>query len=487
MASRSLILLAAAAATLATAGCRKPETGPIAVSAIGAPPRLANPAREPLDAASAFLIESSAEGLVRFDAGGDIEPGLAQSWALSNDGLHYAFRLARASWPDGSRVTAEQVVARLKAAASPASRNPLKPLLSAIDEIEAMTDEVLEITLKSPRLNYLQLFAQPEMGIVRGGRGLGPFLPRPQPDGSLLLVPTPPAEEERGEDAAVPLTPLVLRGEPAAVAAARFAAGGADLVLGGTVADLPIARAAAARPASLVFDPAGGLFGLSVAAREGPLARPEARQALAMAIDRPALVAALGVPGLQPRETLLPPGVEGLDSPAAAAWTASPLADRRAAAVRALAPILAGERLHVRVSLPEGPGYRLLFAYLRRDWAAIGVEAERVGPSAPAELRMIDEVAPVALASWYLRHFTCAAAAICDPAADEAMEAARNAPDPAGRRGFLQAADARLAAAAPFIALAAPVRWSLVSPRLTGFRANPFARHPGGELIRATP
>ena len=31
------------------------------------------------------------------------------------------------------------------------------------------------------------------------------------------------------------------------------------------------------------------------------------------------------------------------------------------------------------------------------------------------------------------------------------------------------------------------VRWSLVSPRLNGFRANPFARHPGGELIRPTP
>jgi len=229
------------------------------------------------------------------------------------------------------------------------------------------------------------------------------------------------------------------------------------------------------------------MLGLSFAAREGPLLRPEARQALAMAIDRSAIVAAFRVPGLQARETLLPAGVEGLDSPAAPDWTALPLAARRAAAARALAPLVGGGRMKVRVSLPDGPGYRLLFAFLRRDWATIGVEAQRVAPSEPADLRLIDEVAPVALASWYLRHFTCAAASVCDGDADQALEAARNAPDLETRRSLLQAADARLAAAAPFIAIAAPVRWSLVSPRLTGFRANPFARHPGGELIRGAP
>jgi peptide/nickel transport system substrate-binding protein len=444
------------------------------------------PAREPLDPASAFLIENTAEGLVRFDAGGDIEPGLAQSWILSDDGLRYTFRLARLSWPDGSRVTAEQVVQRLKAAGGPASRNPLKPLLGAIAEIEAMTDEVLEITLKSPRLNFLQLLAQPEMALLRAGQGIGPFIAQKRGDGSLLLAPPHhPDEEPVAGDR--PAMPLVLRGEPAAMAVARFQLGDSELVVGGSLADLPFARAGAAPGGSLVFDPVAGLFGLAVAAREGPLLHPEARQALAMALDRTALVAALRVPGLQARETLLPAGVEGLDAPATPDWTALPLPARRAAAERALAPLLKGARLRVRVSLPEGPGHRLLFAYLRRDWAQIGVDAERVGPAAPADLRLVDEVAPVPLASWYLRHFTCGAAAVCDGEADEALEAARNAPDQAARRGFLQAADARLAAAAPFIAIAAPIRWSLVSPRLTGFRPNPFARHPGSELIRAAP
>jgi oligopeptide transport system substrate-binding protein len=486
MASRFPLLAAAAAALLAAGGCRKDETGPVTISAIGAPPRIVDPSRQPIDPPAAFLIESTAEGLLRFDAGGDIEPGLAQSWILSNDGLRYTFRLARLSWPDGSRVTAAQVVQRLKAAGAAASRNPLKPLLGAIAEVEAMTDEVLEITLKSPRLNFLQLLAQPEMALLRAGRGVGPFVAEPRPDGSLLLAPPRGAEDE-AEGAETPPMPLVLRGEPAALAVARFQQGAVELVVGGSLGDLPVARAGDAPGNGPVFDPVAGMLGLSVAAREGPLLRPEARQALAMAIDRAAIVAASRVPGLQPRETLLPAGIEGIDSPAAPAWAALPLPARRSAAVRALAPLVGGGRMKVRVSLPEGPGYRLLFAFLRRDWAAIGVDAQRVGSAEAADLRLIDEVAPVALASWYLRHFTCAAAAICDGEADQALEAARNAPDLETRRTLLQAADARLAAAAPFIAIAAPVRWSLVSPRLTGFRANPFARHPGSELIRAAP
>jgi peptide/nickel transport system substrate-binding protein len=160
---------------------------------------------------------------------------------------------------------------------------------------------------------------------------------------------------------------------------------------------------------------------------------------------------------------------------------------RRALATRTLAGLLKGKKLHIRVALPEGPGYRTPFAILRRDWAAIGVTAERVGPAAPADLRLLDEVAPAGLASWYLRHFACGEGLVCDPAADLALEAARMAPNQEVRRTSLAEADRILAGDAPFIVIAAPVRWSLVAPRLTGFRPNVFGRHPAGELVRGSP
>ena len=474
------------AALLAASACGDEETGPITVVAIGEAPRSANPNLEPIDAASAFLLQATAQGLVRFDSAGEIEPALAERWIVSNDGLRYTFRLKRAEWQSGDQVTAQQVATRLRAAASTASRNPLKPILGAVDEIVAMTDEVLEISLRSPRPNFLQLLAQPEMAVLRRSEGSGPYRAQQRADGTLLLTP-PRREEEEEEEESGPDAQILLAASPAPLAVARFDAGEADLVLGGTLADLPIARAADLPANALVFDPAAGLFGLSFSSAEGPLGAAEGRQALSMALDRQALAASLAIAGFQVRETILPPGAEGLAQPAAPAWAGAPLPDRRAAAAGIIARLSGGERLRLRVALPAGPGFRLLFAHLRRDWAAIGVSAEQVEQGEPAELRLIDEVAPIALASWYLRHFGCDSSRVCDPAADEMLRAARIAPTPANRRALLANADRIIADAAPFIPLAAPVRWSLVSPRLTGFRPNRFARHPAGELIRRDP
>ena len=482
MPSRTL-LQTALAVLLLVGGCTRSEEGPIAVSAIGAPPRLVNPSREPLDASSAYLLQTTAQGLVRFDADGDITQGLAQSWIISDDGLRYTFRLARAKWPDATPITADQVVARLKAVAAPSSPNPLKPAMGAVEEIVGMTDEVLEIGLKAPRPNFLQLLAQPELAILRNGAGGGPFQIARRTGGALRLSPPKPDEDSETR----PPPDVVLRGEPAGIAIARFDRKEAALVLGGTAADLPLARAARLPGgASLAFDPVDGLFGFAFApAADGPLAAAEVRQALSMAVDRPAIVAALAVPNLQARESLLPAGVEGLAAPASPNWTAGTMAMRRALAQRTLAGQLKGARLRLRVALPEGVGYRVLFAILRRDWAAIGVTAERVGPSAPFDLRLLDEVAPASLASWYLRHFVCGGGLVCNDTADQALEAARMAPNQEARRAALSEADRILAGDAPFIAIAAPVRWSLVAQRLTGFRPNPFGRHPAGELVRA--
>src|SRR3954470_23630505 len=191
MRTRALRLALLVAGTILVSGCRREAPGPVVVSAIGGPARMANPNREPLDTAPAFLLQSVAQGLVRFDATGDVEPGLAQSWIVSNDGLRYTFRLARTDWPGGGgRITAAEVVARLKAAGAPARRNELKPALGAIDEIDVMTDEVLEISLKSPRPNFLQLLAQPELAIFRGSQGAGPYRMVRQEGGGILLPPS---------------------------------------------------------------------------------------------------------------------------------------------------------------------------------------------------------------------------------------------------------------------------------------------------------
>jgi peptide/nickel transport system substrate-binding protein len=480
MAIRKALLVAALGAAALLGACKDKAEGLVAVSAIGSPPELRNPNLQPLDPPSAMLVHAAAQGLVRFDAAGQIEPALAQSWIVSNDGLRYTFRIARTNWPDGRPVTAEQVVARLRATTAGASKNPLKPLLGVIETIEAMTENVLEVSLKAPRPNFLQLLAQPELGIIRKEQGTGPYVAERQPAGAILLrLPKEEGEEEPDGSSGE----LVLRGEHAALAIARFRRGMADLVSGGTVGDLAIARAAALPAAALRFDPVAGLFGLEAVRASGPAGDPEIRQALSMAIDRGTLVTALAVPGLQARETLIPAGIEELPAPALPGWAADPLPARRDRAADAVRGAGNAAARPIRVLVPSGPGYRLVFAHLRRDWRAIGIDAEAVQRESEADLRFVDAVAPATLASWYLRRFVCGASAICSPEADAALAAARVARAPAERQALLATADRVVTDLTAFIPIAAPVRWSLVSPRLTGFQPNSFGRHFIGGLV----
>ncbi|HEX8194304.1 MAG TPA: ABC transporter substrate-binding protein, partial [Allosphingosinicella sp.] len=352
--------------------------------------------------------------------------------------------------------------------------------MGLVASVEPMTDQVLEFTLKAPRPHFLQLLAQPEMALVLDGRGTGPRRAARQADGTMLLtLPTPEDEDEDG-----PAPPAVLlRGERASLAVARFAAGGADLVTGGTAGDLPVARVAGLPAAALQFDPVEGLFGLVFQRADGAFADPAARRALSMAVDRDSIAAALAVPGLAGRTSLLPIGLQEVAQPAMPDWAAAPLVLRRQEAARTLSGLAEGELLRLRVAMPEGPGYRLIFAHLKRDWRAVGVEAERVALGMDAELRFVDQPAPAFMAAWYLRNFTCDRVPVCSPEADAALALARETPDVAERRTQLALADALLRDTAVFVPIAAPVRWNLVSARMTGFRRNPFGRHAPGELI----
>ncbi len=55
------------------------------------------------------LIHACQESLVR-GTGGKVEPGIAESWELSEDGLTYTFHLRDTNWSDGQPVTADDFV-----------------------------------------------------------------------------------------------------------------------------------------------------------------------------------------------------------------------------------------------------------------------------------------------------------------------------------------------------------------------------------------
>ncbi len=472
---------ALAGVCLALTACEPPQTGPVKIVAIGPAPAMLNPNRDPMTPSSALLLDTVAQGLVRFDAAGEIEPALAQSWIVTDNGRRYTFRIRRTLWARGERVNARQVAERLQATIARNSRNALKPALGAIEQIEAMTEHVLEIRLKAPRTNFLQLLAQPEMAIVAGNEGTGPYRMGGELDGTFRLIPPPP-----DEDADTPVDPrpnIMLSGSDAPSAIARFVQDDADLVTGGTLGDAPLLNAVEIPRDRQIFDPVRGLFGLAFVHADGPLAEARFRHALAMAIDRDAIRERFNLATLQPRMSLLPAGLSEFATPAIPDWSTVSQAARRDTAARIVAEYADVERPRLRVALPPGPGYRILFAHLRRDWRAIGVDAEAVAPDAQADLRLVDRVAPADLVPWYLRQFLCGVSPVCDEEADRLLEGARNSLDPAERQALLGQADRLLVGAGAFIPIGEPVRWSLRVPRLERFRANVFGRHSPTELI----
>ncbi|WP_265563893.1 ABC transporter substrate-binding protein [Sphingomicrobium arenosum] len=426
------------------------------------------------EVAQRMLDAALAQGLVRFDAAGEIEQGLAASWHVSDDARSYIFRLADAEWRDGEPVAAPDVVRLLsERIADPRWADEF----GAVADVRAMTDRVIEIRLTAPQQHFLQLLARPELAIGTQRAGTGPFTPLPS-DGTAgarigRLVETPRGDlvEER----------VLLQTRAPQVAVKAFGEGEADLVTGGTFATLPYAQDATGPFAAPRFDPVAGLFGLAPLEAEGAFATPEIRRALSAAIDRDALVAALGVRSLLPRATVLQAGLDMQVRPRPPAFVDMPLDERRALVRDRLddAGLVGAE---IAVELPSGPGADILFTRLVADWGAVGLVPVRAAAGTSADFALIDEVAPAASTSWFLRRFTCARAIACDPAVDTLLDEARTSTATARRNELLREASARIEEQQLFIPLAAPVRWSLVAPDLTGFAENRFARHFVGGL-----
>ncbi len=466
------------AVAVALAGCnQRPDSGPVVASAIGMPPRAADPSRKALDTPARLLMDATAEGLVRFDAAGQIEPGLAERWIVIDDGMSYIFRLRTAQWTDGSPVSADQVVALLRRQLRAGSRNPLAPFLTAVDEIVVMTPQVIEVRLRRPRPDLLKLFAQPELALWRPRSGGAGPLRIVHATASPLLRPAidPGRADPDDQRRTAPEDEVRLIGERAARAIVRFAAHESDLVSGGTFRDWPLVASAGVAPANVRIDPAAGLFGLAIERRVGFLADAANRAALAGAIDRTALTGAV-MAGWEGADRILPDQLDSAAPPAVPGWSLLTPEQRRDALRARVAA--AGAPVTLTIALPPGPGATLVYGQVAATLVTAGIAPRRVAADAAADLRLVDLVAPYDSARWYLAQ----ACRPCSTEAATAIEAARDAPTLAERSRLIAAADVALTSDAAFIPLARPLRWSLVALRLRQWQANPRAWHPLNRL-----
>ncbi len=487
MISRPCLAPLLALLALALAGCGRGNDDLLEISVIGSDADLRENGGANLSITGQMLRSATAEGLVSFGPEGDVQPAIAERWIVTDDGRSYIFRLRDSSWPGGAPLTSDSAAAALRESIAALRGTPLGLDLANIEEVRSMTGRVIEIRLAAPTPDLLQLLAQPELGLRRrsGGKGqpgVGPMsIDRLQK--TVILTPLPP--EKRGlpvdEDWADASRKLLIRSEKPSAAVARFNEGYADMVTGGRIDSFTFADLTGLSRGNVRLDPVTGLFGLIVLHDDGFLSDAQRREALALAVDREALMQPFNIAGWQATTRFVPPGLAGDPETVGERWSNLTIEDRQALARARVDEWRAanGSTPRLRLAMPEGPGARILFARLKSDMAKAGIDLVRVSQSAEADLRLVDTVSRYGRALWFLNQLSCQAGRrVCSTEADTTLKEARLAVDPAQRAQLLAEAEQEMTGANGFIPFGAPIRWSLVRSDVEGFAPNPWGWHP---------
>jgi peptide/nickel transport system substrate-binding protein len=126
------------------------------------------------------------DGLTKIDREGAVQPNLAKSWDISEDGLTYTFHLKEGvMFNDGTPLTAEDVKWTLDRDRAEDSTSAQKQLFEAIESIEVTGPATVVVTLSRPQGDFLYNMAWGDAVIVSSASaetnttnpvGTGPYM-----------------------------------------------------------------------------------------------------------------------------------------------------------------------------------------------------------------------------------------------------------------------------------------------------------------------
>jgi oligopeptide transport system substrate-binding protein len=340
-----LVLFAAAPITLPGCGDRgsreeSPSGVPVLNRGLSTEPESLDPQKS-RSVQAADVLRDIGEGLVSYDAAGELVPGTAESWEISNSGLTYTFRIRPdARWSNGDPVTADDFVYGLRRLVDPATAAfyaaELGNVVNAADIIAgrrspdelgvaASDDHTLVISLVRPTPYLLSLLTHPSTFPVHRGsiRQHGDAFARAGnllSNGAYVLVDWEQGaviELHRNEhywnDAETSIDVVrhhVVTQEMAEFN--RYRAG--ELHITSTVPPDNFEQIRADFAEELHIHPTLGVYYYGFNLTRPPFAdNPELRQALSMAIDREVLVEAITGRGEAPAYSWVTPGVDNYD------------------------------------------------------------------------------------------------------------------------------------------------------------------------------
>lgn len=463
--------------------------------------------------------------LVMFnEAGTAIVPSLATSWRISDDGTEYVFRLrdgvafhTTRNFRPSRTLNAEDVVFSFRRQLD--RGHPWHQVSGGgyryamglglddlVASVTALNDMTVAFRLRRPNASFLAMLAMDFASILSAEYaaamqdagtperldkepvGTGPFmLVQYQRDALIRYVAH--SDYWRGKAAIDNLVFAII--PDAAVRLQKLRDGECHVIDQPDAADLP---ALLSDPnIRVIRQPAADLGFLAFNTQKPGLDDIRVRRALALAIDRRAIVertyGGMGIAAGGP----LPPGIrpDAID-----AVVPRPDAHRaRRVLLEAGYPDLKVDIWAMPVSRPYMPGARRAAEMIRDDWATIGVEANVTVPDWETFLKHSMVGAHDAILFGWIAEtldpdiflspiLTCAAvenganrSRWCDPAFDRLLAEARRVSDPAARAANYRIALDRLEEQIPIVPLAHSVSVTPIRRDVTGYTVSPLGGH----------
>lgn len=288
-------LLTTAAALALLAGPALAAQDTIRLGMVLEPPGL-DPTANAAAAIDEITYANIFESLTRFAADGSIVPGLAESWEAKDGGKVYEFKLRKGvKFHDGADFDASDVVFSLDRARAPDSTNAQKELFADIASVEAVAPDLVRVTLNGPDGLFPWKMAWGDAAIMDPASaagaatrpvGTGPFQFKEWTQGDHVTLTA--FDGYWGDKPALKTATFRFISDPTAAFAAMMA---------GDVDAFPIYPAPETLD-QLKADPrfkviVGTTEGetiLSMNNRNAPLDNPKVREAIALAVDRQAII-----------------------------------------------------------------------------------------------------------------------------------------------------------------------------------------------------
>ncbi len=250
----------------------------------------------PAAAIPQVLLYNVYETLVKLDETGAIQPLLAESWELSDDGLEYTFRLRQGvRFHNGDPFDADTVVFSINNVIGPDSEHPFKDTFEPIESVEKVDEYTVKLKLKRFSANLLFYLTQGQGvmltpnamdTIANSPVGTGPFMfDEWVPGDSITLVRNP---DYWGDPALLEKVTYKYINDPNALNNALLA-GDIDIIAGVSAPEL--LEVFRNDPDFVVYEGlTNGEVTLAINADNPPLDDLRVRQAISYAIDRQAII-----------------------------------------------------------------------------------------------------------------------------------------------------------------------------------------------------